>query len=230
RFLWLRTRNNQRSCGGEGQTLTIDLDLLEALRPPQNITTNIMNEGASVIIQWQSPDFTRELQGYSVWRFEESLLNEPDNWTLVTELLNTYYIDTEWSDLASGIYYYAVTANYITDNSVAVISDPLDNGTPVDDADSPTIATALLENCPNPFNPDTEIRFSLAESSKVSLSIYNAAGQKITTLVEKVLPSGMYSVNWNGVSETGKPVASGVYFTRLKTNSSTYIQKMLLLK
>jgi len=99
-------------------------------------------------------------------------------------------------------------------------------------AESSAIPTefALLPNVPNPFNPATEIAFNLPNECRVELSIYNAIGSKVRTLVDETLPGGHHTVVWDGRDNTGKPVPTGVYFYRLTSDEFTSTRKMLLLK
>jgi hypothetical protein len=76
----------------------------------------------------------------------------------------------------------------------------------------------LLQNYPNPFNPSTIISYYLANASHVTLTIYNMLGQKIRTLQNEFQSSGEYSVSWNGMDNSNKPVSSGVYFYKLLIN------------
>ncbi|MCD6162871.1 MAG: T9SS type A sorting domain-containing protein [candidate division Zixibacteria bacterium] len=88
----------------------------------------------------------------------------------------------------------------------------------------------LNQNYPNPFNANTEIGFSLENTGKVSLSVYNIAGQKISTLVDGVFNSGLHRVLWDGTSDNGKVVSSGVYFYHLEIGEQSQTKKMVLLK
>jgi hypothetical protein len=88
----------------------------------------------------------------------------------------------------------------------------------------------LFENYPNPFNPSTTIRYSIPRSSFIQISIYNSIGEKIYSLMNSDQNAGTYEVVWNGKSENGIQVASGVYFYELKTSEVTKVQKMMLLK
>ncbi len=90
--------------------------------------------------------------------------------------------------------------------------------------------TSLYGNYPNPFNPETNIKFSLANKSKVELEVYNLKGQKVKTLVSDVLEAGPHSIVWNGMDERGKSVSSGVYFCKMKSDGYTHVNKMILLK
>lgn len=94
---------------------------------------------------------------------------------------------------------------------------------------------ALQRNYPNPFNPTTELRYQLPEPATVSLTIFNALGQKVRTLVEaEKQSSGYYRRTWDGKNERGEAVSAGVYFYHLEAQGVSVkfqrTQKMLLLK
>ena len=76
---------------------------------------------------------------------------------------------------------------------------------------------ALLQNYPNPFNASTAIRFCLGRRTKVKLSIFNIAGQRIRQLVDEEKETGDHRVVWDGRDQDGTAVSSGVYFYRLST-------------
>ncbi len=84
----------------------------------------------------------------------------------------------------------------------------------------------LKQNYPNPFNPTTNIRFEVSDNSPVTINIYNAVGQLVSTLVNNrsFLP-GSYTVTWDA-----SKIASGVYFYEMRTNNFRQTMKMLLLK
>ncbi len=85
-------------------------------------------------------------------------------------------------------------------------------------------------NYPNPFNPVTIIPFSLETTQQTTLRIYNLQGQLIRTLIDAELQQGHHSIIWNGDSNSGTPVASGVYFLRMQAGSFQQNQRMILLK
>ncbi len=89
---------------------------------------------------------------------------------------------------------------------------------------------ATLQAYPNPFNPATNIAFSLPEDTKVELIVYNIIGQKVKTLANDQMTAGSHTITWNGNNDTGNSVASGVYFTILKTKKNILTQKLILLK
>jgi hypothetical protein len=93
------------------------------------------------------------------------------------------------------------------------------------------VSTFKLErNFPNPFNPETMIKFNLAKASKVSLNIYNVLGQVVRTLVNEELPAGIHSIVWDGKNAQGSDVSSGVYFYRIKAGDFESTMRMTLLR
>jgi len=89
----------------------------------------------------------------------------------------------------------------------------------------------LAQNFPNPFNPETVIRYSLPEAATVTLEIYNMLGQKVRTLVDHTQQAAdFYSLNWNGRDDNGKALASGMYLYRLTAGSYVNTRKMVLMK
>ncbi len=88
----------------------------------------------------------------------------------------------------------------------------------------------LAQNYPNPFNPSTEIHFALPEDAKITLKIYNIAGELVKTLVDERKAAGNYSMTWNGTNDKGRSVAAGVYFYQIETGKFNKTKKMLLLK
>ncbi len=88
----------------------------------------------------------------------------------------------------------------------------------------------LEQNVPNPFNPTTTIRFSIAADSYVRLIVYDVAGRRVHTLVDENRRADMYQVVWDGRNDSGQQVATGVYFYRITAGKFTHTRKMLLLK
>ncbi len=91
-------------------------------------------------------------------------------------------------------------------------------------------AFALRDNYPNPFNPETNIEYALPFNAFVSVTVWNLIGQKVATLVNEKQQAGTYRVTWNGLSDRGETVGSGIYFYRLATPNYTETKRMLLIK
>lgn len=85
---------------------------------------------------------------------------------------------------------------------------------------------------PNPFNPSTTISFNLTarDAKSVKIEIYNLKGQKVKTLPVTPSPSHTFSITWNGIDDSGKPVSSGIYLIKLKAGNSEANRKVLMLK
>jgi len=91
--------------------------------------------------------------------------------------------------------------------------------------------TVLYGNYPNPFNPETVIKWSVgSDQCSVSIEIFNIKGQKVKNLVDGMYSAGVHTVVWNGQDDHGRHVGSGIYFYRLKAGDFTETKKMLLVK
>lgn len=89
---------------------------------------------------------------------------------------------------------------------------------------------ALHQNFPNPFNPETVIKFDLPEKAEVMLSVYDITGKLVKTLVNEKRDAGYYTVTWDGVDERGKSVSSGIYLYRIHAGEFDAIKRCILLK
>lgn len=105
------------------------------------------------------------------------------------------------------------TVNYVSnDNGVASVKD------------------MMLNNYPNPFNPETTISYTLNKNSQVKLEVYNILGQNVATLVNEHKTAGSHSVVWNGLDKKGNKLSSGIYLSKLTNGSETIVNKMILMK
>jgi len=99
------------------------------------------------------------------------------------------------------------------------------------DNDVPVPGTALLQNVPNPFNPETTIAFELLEQEAVTLRVFDLTGRIVRVLVDgEVYPNGCHQAVWNGKDNAGRQVASGTYFYRLEAGKYNETKSMVLLK
>ncbi|HEX6790824.1 MAG TPA: DNRLRE domain-containing protein [Candidatus Krumholzibacteria bacterium] len=92
-------------------------------------------------------------------------------------------------------------------------------------------ALRLLPVYPNPFNPSASIRYELPAARHVTLTVYDAAGHVVKTLVDDVMPAGTNEAVWHGDDARGARVASGVYMVKLgSAGAAPQMRKMVLLK
>jgi flagellar hook assembly protein FlgD len=92
-------------------------------------------------------------------------------------------------------------------------------------ADAAPAAFSVAQNSPNPFNPTTNISFSIVEAGNVSVDVYNVAGQKVDTLVDGFMSAGSHSMVWDA-----SEFSAGVYFYTVETGGLSKTIKMTLLK
>ncbi len=90
---------------------------------------------------------------------------------------------------------------------------------------------ALRNNYPNPFNPETTLKYDLPDAGDVKLEVYNMLGQVVRTLVNEHQTAGRYAIQWDATNEHGQNMSSGIYFYRVQVGGEfTDVKKMLLLK
>ncbi len=88
-----------------------------------------------------------------------------------------------------------------------------------------SMTTLLRQNTPNPFQSQTQIRFTLNHSEHANLSVYSIAGQKVAALINQSLPGGEHTAVFDGSN-----LAPGIYFYQLTTTAGKRTQKMLLMR
>jgi hypothetical protein len=92
------------------------------------------------------------------------------------------------------------------------------------------LVNRLYQNEPNPFNPRTTIRFSVAAKGPVTLSIYDVSGRLVKTLVSTTMNPGLHTIVWDGTDNAGHKAGSGIYWSQLRAGDYVSNKKMLLLK
>ena len=92
------------------------------------------------------------------------------------------------------------------------------------------IPIKFMKNTPNPFNPNTTISYELSRQGRTTIDIYNAKGQKVRTLLSKMMEQGNHQVVWDGLDDNGKRAASGVFFYKISLDDEQLMKKMILLK
>jgi len=208
---------------GESVAVTANVQM-KVFNAPTELVTDAGN--AYVALNWLTPathEHSATLVGYKVYR---------DGMILPTDVLDTFYVDEY---LINGVEYaYYVVAVYsgpdgVSEPTETVSATPSQPSSNEDDNLMPMV-TKLYGNYPNPFNPSTVLRFSLACEDRVVIDIYSIKGQLVRSLVNGVYGAGVHNVVWNGRDELGRSVSSGIYFYRIRTSEYTGVRKMLLLK
>jgi len=170
----------------------------------------------------------------SVNSFDWSIVDDSGVECLIDDDMANMAANSFMSDLQEGTTLSSVTGifNYSFGTYKIQIRDLADLGQLGIDDDFTGIARqfALYPNYPNPFNPETRIRFQLAETSDVKLVIYDVLGRKVRTLVSGKMDVGHHVVNWDGLNDEGLDVASGMYVYRIKAGTYIDHRKMLLVR
>lgn len=179
--------------------------------------------GGSVSLQWDVPDDPGD--GCHVYRRDETrhemrLTDQP----LVAFGSNLTFTDQPAGYAPGAVLYYSYT----------VVDHGTESGrsqeTEIRLTGMPAITTQLLPNVPNPFNPQTEIRFELAMRQTARVAIYDVTGRLVKTLVDGPLEAGTHLRVWRGRDSSGRQVPSGAYYVRLVADGRMDHQKIMLLK
>jgi len=182
------------------------------LNPPLNPSAEINNE---IMVLWDNPTTgsTSPFEHYNIYLDEVFCGSTNDNFWIFSGL------ETNVTYLVS------ITAQYIAGESMPVTMEVIILGN-----EDPVLKPYTLTNFPNPFNPSTQIQFSLSKAEDVSLTIHNIKGQLVKTMYLGKAESGMHTLTWNGKDESGNLCAGGVYFYKLQTKDSVLVKKMLMIK
>jgi hypothetical protein len=199
------------------QSNMINVHISAIIGAPSNLQAVV--NAPHVNLTWSTPAETAGMTSYKIYR-NNALIME------ITPATVTSYTD---SPSISGNYSYYVTAMFGTTESSTSNVATIDVTANEDGIQTPYV-TALNDNYPNPFNPETNISFSLAKSKYANLLIYNFNGQKVRELVHGNMTAGQHIVSWNGTDNNGNKVASGFYFYKLVTDDKTITKKMIMLK
>ncbi|RMD91866.1 MAG: T9SS C-terminal target domain-containing protein [Calditrichaeota bacterium] len=192
-----------------------------APQAPANVVAVEVEEG--VALSWDEP-VDEDFNYFALYRSTTPGF-DPRATEPIATLTGTEYVDREVQ--VGTTYYYRLSAFDFSGNesefsdeiALLVTSIRVSDGTAIPEN------YVLYQNFPNPFNPTTTIRFGLKESGHVKLSVYNALGEKVMTLIDGELPAG-----YHRVSLSGKNLSSGLYFYRLEVNKFVAVKKMIVLK
>jgi hypothetical protein len=95
---------------------------------------------------------------------------------------------------------------------------------------TPPVSFDMVDPYPNPFNASVNLEFDLNRGASVILTVYDARGRIVRTLIDRLLPAGRHHIIWDGSDTAGLNVATGVYFVRLSARDHMLTRKILLLR
>ena len=172
----------------------------------------------------------------SVNSYDWSITDASGMEALIDEDMGTMGAGIAMSELVEGqeLSYIMGIFNYSFGTYKVQIRDVADIGTTVgidDDVKVNPYEYALHDNFPNPFNPETQVRFTLGAQENVKLVIYDIMGRQVRTLANgDSFNSGFHVLNWDGRDNVGEKVATGMYIYRIKAGDFIADKKMLLVK
>jgi hypothetical protein len=177
-----------------------------------------------------------EMNGFVVYRSTNEALSDAIIVSNVIPATNTSqqteynYIDSEVEPNTT--YYYWLQAIGLANTDTfhgPILVNVTDNGGVVPPPVIP-VKTGIANIFPNPFNPHTEIAYSLKDEATVQIAVFNCKGQQIRSLVSDKKGSGFYRTGWDGKDAQGRDVSGGIYYVRMTADNARYTQKMILLK
>ncbi len=121
-------------------------------------------------------------------------------------------------------FFYNDTAITTIGNGYVVLSPYTSND------DQVALPVVSLSAYPNPFNPLTNIAFSVVNSSPAIIDVFNVKGQRVKRLTNQSYPTGNHNISWNGTDDKDRSMSSGIYFVRLHHDSKTKTIKLLMVK
>ncbi|MFA7056874.1 MAG: GLUG motif-containing protein [Candidatus Cloacimonadales bacterium] len=211
----------------EDQTLPVTLSSFMAVQTSENYAQ----------INWVTASENGVL-GYDIYRAETEVANDAIRITptlIIAENAATgasySYTDNEVEYEVTYYYWLHISDFDGTSEMVGPVTVKI-SGEGDHEIDEILLGTQLMGNYPNPFNPSTTISFSVAEPQVVTIDVYNLRGQLVKRVLDKKVEevNVKHNVVWNGVDANERSVASGIYFTIMKTGSKRFTHKIVLMK
>jgi len=203
----------------QGDLYAVRLDSDEAMVPVVVASFDSRWNGCCVEIDWRLTDlagdisfvaYRHELSHGSMSRIEGELISMDD----------MRFVFRDRNAQRGKNYTYRVV---VIEDGEAVASFETTVGTPA-------LGVVLGQNLPNPFNASTQIDFTVSDNQSVTLEVFDIAGKRVRTLMERSMSPGEYTAHWNGCNSAGARVASGIYIFRLTSGKHVLTRKSILLR
>jgi hypothetical protein len=192
--------------------------------PPPPTNVQILENEKIIQLGWEQAGNKINIF-HNIYRSETG-----SNFSFLDSTASVVYSDT--NVFLGNIYYYYVTTvedqweSEPSDTINAVVEEIVS----IDEKSRLPKEFGLAQNFPNPFNPETVILYEIPEQVHVLLSIYNLLGQRIRILMDGPHSPDFYRIVWDGKTDEGRNVASGLYLYRLEAGEFVSTRKMLLLR
>jgi hypothetical protein len=195
--------------------------------------TAVLNAHNKVVLTWVTQSET-SVMGFYVYRGTDPNLANAQQITALIDATNTsdqqvyVYTDSEINQI--GTYYYWLMVADINGSEsfhgpIHVTYENTQPGIP-----NIPVFTELKQVYPNPFNPNTNISYVLAQPSDVLITIFNMRGQEVRSFDSKNVAAGSQKLTWDGKDQNGTSLASGVYYIRMQAGADSFFKKAVLMK
>jgi hypothetical protein len=224
---------NQSGTSITGALETIPPELTDISLPVELSSFNAVAGNDKVVLTWTTQSEINN-QGFEVYRANRedgayALIASYENNAVLQGAGNSnsernYRYEDQLISAGESYWYQIADVDY---SGVRTFHGPVAAVSPEVTADR----FVLYPNYPNPFNPETNIRFEVPASSAgstVKLMVYNNLGMEVRTLVNGSVEPGIHSLKWDGRNNSGELMASGVYFLRIQAGTFNQTRKMLL--
>jgi len=206
---------------------------LLALSPPAPATFDVYSRPGAVKLVWTLNTTTgSDIAGWRVYRALGSMKGD-SVFALIAEPPPSAasWLDV---DVEVGYSYHYYLTTFDADGAESTMHtrtrDPAVPTTAPVALESRPLRFSLAQNAPNPFNPRTAFRFSVAEAGAVRLAVYDVDGRMVRILVDKHVAAGTHTVSWDGTDAVGRAVASGVYIYRLQGRDGVQARRLVLVR
>lgn len=173
--------------------------------------------------------------GYRIYRGEDEGIGNARLISALVEACNSsqqqIYCHFDEEELAAGDYWYWIESLDLDGSNMffgPIVLDIDDAGT--NSAPPIPLKTALGRPYPNPFNPRTQIPYSLHKDAETSFGIYNLKGQRIWSFPSEYKAAGSYKLDWNGRDDRGEECASGMYWIVMEAGKQRFVEKLVMMK
>jgi subtilisin-like proprotein convertase family protein len=203
----------------------IDLGIIQAGAVPVAVSNfSLSNVDQGIELQWETIDFGG-ITAFQVRRVVQGIDRVVNKKPITPESGTMRFVDfLEGVTVGADVGY--VLEAHMKDNSWQRLTEV----TSIAYSPSRPTQYALGQNSPNPFNPQTEIRFALVSGGHTTLRIYDVAGRLVRELVNEDLLPGTYTRAWRGLDRRGRSVSTGTYFYQLHSGTFTQTKSMVLVK
>jgi hypothetical protein len=196
-----------------------DFEIIEATVPTQLQSFDTRYDGRAVQVTWSLLEIESDAT-FSLYRVDAtSTVTEAVAGAIAREGMTFTARDTEFTP--GHAYRYRVIVSEGSQETLLFETAPVTTSRPT---------FALHPNHPNPFNPSTTISYTLPARGRVTVRVFGPDGALIRGLVNDTQSVGLHTATWNGRDDTGRSVASGIYFVQVRFGRSTKTQKLVLLK